>query len=55
MVEYEGIKRLEHPEWLGWVILDLLESNTSAPQSYRREIQVQLDYEVKLFHFHNKI
>lgn len=53
MVEYEGIKRSKSPDWLGWTILDLLESNTSAPQSHRQEIQKQLDYEVKLFNYEN--
>lgn len=54
MVEYKGIVRELNTDWLGWTILDLLEENPTAPELHKNEIQVQLDYEVKLFHY-NKI
>ena len=54
MVEYEGIKRSKSPDWLGWFILDLLEKNPDAPKEHIDEIKQLLDYEIRLFHFHNK-
>lgn len=50
---YEGIEREMHPDWFGWVIIDLLESNPDASKDHKDEIQIQLDYEVKLFKFTN--
>lgn len=56
MVEYKGIYRELSPEWLGWTIIDLLKENQTAPEFHKNEIQVQLDYEVKLFHYNkNKL
>jgi len=54
MVEYEGIIRESNPEWLGWFILDLLEKNPNETEEHIDEIKQLLNYEVKLFHFHNK-
>lgn len=53
MVEYEGIIRELNPEWLGWVILDLLTERIDETEEYRAEIQIQLDYEVKVFWYLN--
>jgi len=50
---YQGINRSEYPDWLGWVIIDLLEDKPDAPKEHRNEIQIQLDYEVKVFNHKN--
>lgn len=44
---YIGINRDEYPDWLGWLILDLLDSDTRETEEHIREIKTQLDYEVK--------
>lgn len=53
MAEFKGISRELNQDWLGWTIIDLLEENPMAPEFHRKEIQVQLDYEVKLFYHIN--
>lgn len=53
MENYHGINRKEFPDWLGWVILDLMAERPEETEEHRDEIQVQLDYEVKEF-YHNK-
>lgn len=53
MVEYKGINRELNPDWLGWVIIDLLAEQTDETEEHRSEIQIQLDYEVKVFWYLN--
>jgi len=52
---YLGINRETSPDWLGWVILDLLDADHTESKLNREEIKVQLNYEVKMFHQQNKI
>ena len=51
MVDYEGINRELNPDWLGWLIFNLLADRTDETEEHRDEIQVQLDYEVKDYYF----
>lgn len=50
---YYGIIRKDHPDWLGWTIIDLLSEKPHETEEHKYEIKVQLDYEVKCF-FLNK-
>ena len=45
--QYCGIIRANHPDWIGWQIIDQLDT-TPANTLHRVEIQQQLNYEVKL-------
>lgn len=46
--QYCGIIRANHPDWIGWQIIDQLDT-TSASKLHCAEIRQQLNYEVKLF------
>lgn len=55
---YKGISREIFPDWLGWIIIDELKKKSAFPQAPvtadEIEIDVQLQYEVKYFHYQNK-
>lgn len=53
MNTYRGIDRKTAPDWLGWVIIDMLQAarqNNDCNKQHEREIKIQLDYEVRLFY-----
>lgn len=47
---YQGIERSEHPDWFGWVVIDIINSNKGTKEDLS-EIMIQLDYEVRLFNY----
>lgn len=53
MYIYKGISRKLHPDWLGWLILYMLEDNNET-KSNIDEIKIQLEYEVKYFYEFDK-
>ena len=53
-ISYCGIERAVYPDWLGWVILDLLDERTDESEAHRDEIKIQLEYEVKVFYYYKK-
>jgi len=52
--KYKGIDRVVSPDWLGWVILDLLDNDHLESDGNRAEIKLQLLYEVRSFYRQQK-
>ena len=47
---YKDISRVMYPDWLGWVIIDLLNENHNETEEHIEEIKRQLDFEVRMFY-----
>jgi len=51
---YQGIVRNDSPDWLGWLILDMLSENPDVPEQHILEIKDQLDLEVENYQYEHQ-
>lgn len=45
---YQGIERSEYPDWIGWVIVDMLNGIHNETDENIAEIKRQLEFEVRM-------